>query len=134
MTQSVTRPAGVTFVVVLTWIVALVDLLGGAALVWLSLHISQAQVDIAASDLRVYGVTLLALGLVTAAVALGLAAGSQLSRFAVTILMLVRIAAAIYAFVTLGDLVQWQALGQSGAALVILIMLFTPRAHAYFRA
>ncbi len=134
MTETVRRPAGVTFVVALTWIVAIVDLIGGSALVWLSLNMDRVQVDVTASDLRAYGIGILALGLFTASIALGLAAGSQVSRFIIIVLMALRIAAAVYAYVTLGDLVRWQSIGQGGAALLVVVILLTPHANRFFRA
>ncbi|WP_296666023.1 hypothetical protein [Demequina sp.] len=134
MSTTVRRPAGVTFVVVLTWIVAFVDLVGGAALLWLSLNMDRVTVDIGASDLRAYGISLLAIGLLTVAMALGLAAGTQLSRVIVMILMILRIAGAIYAYVEFGDLVRWQSIGQGVAAALVIAILFTPRASAFFRS
>ncbi|MDN4483736.1 hypothetical protein [Demequina lignilytica] len=133
MASTVKRPAGVTFVVILTWLSALLDLVGGAMLVWLSFSTEPIDVDVTERQLQIYGGSLLGLALVTAAVALGLAAGSQLSRVVVYLLMLARIVVAGYALATLGDLTRWQAIGQIVGAALIILMLSTPRASAFFR-
>ncbi len=132
MSPAARRPAGVTFVVVLTWLSALVDMIGGGVLVWLSFSAGDLDVDVTAQQLQIYGGTLLGVGLVTAAVALGLAAGSQVSRVLIYVLMLARIAAAVYALRTLDELAHWQAIGQIVGAGLIVLMLSTPRASAFF--
>ncbi len=134
MSSPVRRPAGVTFVVILTWLSALLDLVGGGVLVWVSFSADVAETGVTDQELRIYGGTLLAVGLLTAAVALGLAAGSQLSRVLVYVLMLARVAVAAYALATIGDLTRWQAIGQIVGAVLIMLMLSTPRASAFFRA
>lgn len=131
--EPVRRPAELLFVVVLTWIVAIADLVAGAATLWLSMDMGAVQADVTQSDLRAYGILLLAMGLLTVALALGLAAGSQISRALISLLMLARIATAVLAYVHVGDAAQWQALAQGVAALVILLILWTPRSHHYFR-
>lgn len=128
------RPAGVTFVVILTWLSAMLDLVGGGMLLWLSLGADALDADVTDQQLQIYGGALLGIGLITAAVALGLAAGSQASRVLVFVLMLARIAAAGYAMATLGDLTTWQAIGQVVGAVLIIAMLSTPRASAFFRS
>lgn len=133
MSPSVRRPAGVTFVVILTWLSALLDIVGGGVLVWLSFSSESIDVDVTTQQLQIYGGALLGVGLLTAAVALGLAAGSQFSRVLVYILMLARIAAAGYALAQLGDLTKWQAIGQMVGAALIILMISTPRASAFFR-
>ena len=133
MSPSVRRPAGVTFVVILTWLSALLDIVGGGVLVWLSFSSDSIDVDVTTQQLQIYGGALLGVGLLTAAVALGLAAGSQFSRVLVYILMLARIAAAGYALAQLGDLTTWQAIGQMVGAALIILMISTPRASAFFR-
>lgn len=134
MPSTAKRPAGVTFVVILTWLSALLDLIGGAVLVWLSFSADSIDADVTEQQLQIYGGSLLGIGLVTAAVALGVAAGSQFSRVLVYLLMLGRIAVAGYALATLGDLTRWQAIGQIVGAALIILMLSTPRASAFFRA
>ncbi|WP_062384949.1 hypothetical protein [Demequina iriomotensis] len=134
MSETARRPAGVTFVVILTWVAAITDLVTGAAFVWLSLNLEGVDIALTESELRGYGFALLATGLLAAAFALGLAAGSQLSRVLVMLLMAGRIAAAIYASSVLGDLVRWQALGQGVGSALVIAALATPSAFAYFRS
>ena len=119
--------------VILAWLSAVLDLVGGGMLLWLSFGTETLDVDVTQQQLQLYGGALLGIGLVTAAVALGLAAGSQVSRVLVFLLMLARIAAAGYALATLGDLTRWQAIGQLVGAVLIIAMLSTPRASAFYR-
>ncbi|WP_062529022.1 hypothetical protein [Demequina rhizosphaerae] len=134
MAAATGRPPGVTFVVILTWVAAIGDLVTGAALVWLSLNMGGVDIALTASELRAYAFVLLAVGLLTSAFALGIAAGSQVSRVIVMIIMAARLAGGIYAYSVLGELVKWQALGQVVGSLLIVLALSTPRAFAYFRA
>jgi hypothetical protein len=133
MNESVGRPPGVTFAVILTWVAAIGDLVTGAALVWLSLNLGGVDVPLSESDLRAYAFVLLAVGLLTAAFALGVAAGAQVSRIVVMLLMAGRIAGGLYAYSVLDDLMRWQAVGQVAGSLLIILALSTPRAFAYFR-
>ncbi|SEJ49647.1 hypothetical protein [Demequina mangrovi] len=133
MTETKRRPAGVTFVVILTWVAAVTDLVTGGAFVWLSLHMSGVDLALTDTELRGYGFALLAAGLLAAAFALGVAAGSQLSRVLVMLLMVGRIAGAVYATSVLGELVRWQVVGQILGSVLIIVALSTPSAFAYFR-
>ncbi|WP_062522888.1 hypothetical protein [Demequina silvatica] len=134
MAATAGRPPGVTFGVILTWAAALGDLVTGAALLWLSLNMAGVDLALTESELRAYAFILLAVGLVTAALALGLSAGSQLSRILVMLVMAGRIAGGVYSFAVLGELVKWQAFGQVIGSTLIILALATPRAFAYFRA
>ncbi|BDZ61460.1 hypothetical protein Lsed01_01266 [Demequina sediminis] len=134
MADTTTRPPGVTFAVILTWVAAAVDLIGGGALLWLSLNLAGTDLGVEESSLRGYGIALAAIGLLTAAFALGLAAGSQLSRVLIMVLMAARIGGAVYAHEAIGEIVRWQAIGQGIGALLIILMLATPRAFTYFRS
>ncbi|WP_156156088.1 hypothetical protein [Demequina maris] len=134
MAEAAGRPPGVTFVVILTWVAAIGDLVTGAALVWLSLNMGAVDLALTASELRAYAFVLLTVGLLTSAFALGISAGSQVSRIAIMAIMAARIAGGLYAYSVLGELVKWQALGQVAGSLLIIIALSTPRAFAYFRA
>ncbi|WP_062516904.1 hypothetical protein [Demequina gelatinilytica] len=134
MADTVGRPAGVTFAVILTWVAAVTDLVTGAAFVWLSLHMQRASIPLTESETRGYGFALLASGLLAAAFALGIGAGSQLSRVLVMLLMAGRIAGAVYATSVLGELVRWQVPGQLLGSVLVIVALATPRAFAYFRS
>ncbi len=127
------RPGSVTLVATLTWIAAALDLIAGAAMVWLSYNPDLLDDALSVGDVRWYGYASLVVGALTAAVAIGLAGGSQGARILVVLLMTLRIAAAAYAFIQVGDFSVWQAGVQVALALIIIAMLSTRRASDFFR-
>ncbi|WP_062287267.1 hypothetical protein [Demequina phytophila] len=127
------RPGSVTLVSALTWIVAILDLVGGAAMLWLYYNPDSVSGDIESGDLLWYGLTTLVVGALTAAVAAGLAMGSQGARVLVIIVMVVRIAAAAYALGQVGGAVVWQAAFEVILAFLVIALLSTRRASAWFR-
>lgn len=135
MEERVRRPWGVTFVVVLTWIAALVDLAAGLAFLWERFRPADLDLGVALDpdQLWIYATAAILMGLLTAAIALGLAAGSQLSRVLVLLLMALRIAGAIYVYGQHGAEARSAALGEGAIALAVILMLASPRASAYFR-
>ncbi|WP_062377195.1 hypothetical protein [Demequina pelophila] len=132
MSQAVRRPFGVTLVVILTWLAALSDLIGGGLFLWGTFQPEPVfEADI--TQVRIIAITMLVIGLITVAVAQGLAAGSQRARFAVYLLMGIRAGAAIYALRELVDIEAAQAWGQFGGAVLIILLLSTPKAARFFR-
>ncbi|WP_062460572.1 hypothetical protein [Demequina soli] len=134
MAETAVRPPAVLFAVILTWVAAISDLATGAALVWLSLHMGGVDLTLTDSELRAYAFALLGVALLTCAFALGLAAGSQLSRVVVMLIMAARLAGGVYASSVIGDALRWQTSGQMVGSLLIILALATPRAFAYFRS
>jgi hypothetical protein len=127
------RPGSVTFVSALTWLVALLDLLAGAAMIWLHYHPGDFGIDLASDNLLWFGSATLVLAVLTAAVAAGLAMGSQGARVLVILVMVLRIAAAAYGLGQVGGQVAWQAAIQVIVALLVIGLLSTRRASAWFR-
>jgi hypothetical protein len=127
------RPGSVTFVVFLTWVIALVAIVGGVTLL-LAGDGELADLGIASSTAATYGWIEIGWGVLVALVAMGLAAGSGFARFLVTGLMLIRIVVAVFAAVALaGTGAFWTVLVSAGFAAIILAMLWTARATAFFR-
>ncbi|MDO8147278.1 MULTISPECIES: hypothetical protein [Isoptericola] len=130
----VTRPGSVTFVVVLTWLVAIASVVGGV-LMLLATDEVLADAGIGASDAPVYAWVEIALGLVVALVAVGLGNGNRFSRFLVTLLMALRVVLSLWVVIVWGEYAGfWSALLSGLFALLIIVMLWNARANAFFRA
>ncbi|WP_062297284.1 hypothetical protein [Demequina maris] len=127
------RPASVTLVSALTWIAAGLDLILGALMIWFYYNPDDLSSSINADNLLWYGLTTLVMGVFTAAVAAGLAMGSQGARVLVIIVMVLRIAGAAYGLGRVGGEVAWQAAIEIVLALAVIGLLSTRRASAWFR-
>lgn len=127
------RPGSVTLVAALTWIAAILDLIAGAALVWLSFNLDTIDSTLSEADVRWYGVGTLVIGVLTAAVAAGLAMGSQGARVLVILAMVVRLAAAAYALLALGGVISWHGIVGVLISLTVIALLSTRRASDFFR-
>ncbi|HEX6887672.1 MAG TPA: hypothetical protein VF143_06160 [Candidatus Nanopelagicales bacterium] len=126
------RPGGVTFVVLLTWVVAFLSLVRG----FLALFGEPSALrvtDPATGTGATYAWTELGFGILVALVAIGLARGSSVARLLVSALMVLRVLAAIwaaFAFSGLASLLGSALLG--GFAVIILLLLWNGRADAFF--
>jgi hypothetical protein len=126
------RPGGVTFVVFLTLLVGFLSMVRGF-LALFGVESAITPTDLAGTSGTVYGWGELMLGIVTIAVGLGLAGGSNLARFLVTALMVLRIIAAIWTAVTFsgqGGILVSALVG--GFAVIILLLLWNGRADRFF--
>ena len=119
------RPGGVTFVVFLTWVVAFLSMFRG----FLALFgVESVVTSTDLSGIRGHDATRgsrSGSGILIAAVAIGLAGGSSLSRFLITALMVLRIIAAIWVAVTFsgqGGILASALIG--GFAVIILLLLW----------
>jgi hypothetical protein len=124
------RPGSVTVVVVLTWISAIVAILGGVLALVLSEE-SLADAGISKSTATTYGWTEIVLGIIIALVAVGLSRGNNLSRILVSALMVLRAIVGIWAMLQLPNGMI------SGTvtvviAVVVLFLLWNQRASAFF--
>lgn len=128
-----TRPGSVTAVVILTWVAAVLDIIGGAALWALSSNSDLvAAMGTTRAELAAVGVTSLVIGALVALVAISLASGSRLARALVSILMVLRIAGAIATVVLVGTSGAFEAAVATVLSIVVLAMLWNQRAQAYF--
>jgi hypothetical protein len=127
------RPGTVTFVMVLTWIAAIVSIVGGVALLLAS---DQAINDagIAASTATTQGWVEIVWGVIAALVAIGLGNGNNFARLIVTILMVIRLGMSVLAAFTLNGLGVFWAIALAGVfALIGLSLLWNARASEFFR-
>ena len=126
------RPGSVTVVVILTWIVAIMTALGGILFLLASDEVL-ADAGVASGDATAYGWVELILGALIALVALGLSGGANWSRILVSILMVIRLIAAVWAALVLpGTIGFWPIVFAAVIATAILAMLWTGRANEFF--
>lgn len=125
------RPASVTFVVILTWISALLAIGFG---LWAAIRPADLANDLTdLTQVRTEGFVSIIVGLITAMVASGLGRGSTFARFLVSLLMVLRIiGGAIAAFLTFGSVAMWASLVSVVIAVFILWLLWNAKAGAFF--
>jgi heme/copper-type cytochrome/quinol oxidase subunit 4 len=88
---------------------------------------------IAFGGFLIAGIILVVLGLIYLAVAKGLADGNGFSRTIVAIVSVIQIAFALYQFVATNDNnTRNSALGSAIVGLIILLILFSPKANEFF--
>ena len=132
---SVRRPVGVTLLVVLGVINGLLTLIGGILLVaWREDADMLRETGESSDVLLTTGVILIVLGLIYLAVARGLAHGNGFARFLVGLNSFVTLAGGAWlAFAREGQL-QTQGIVSAVVALIILLLLYSPGANAFFRS
>lgn len=125
------RPASVTFVVVLTWISAILAIAGGLFSVISPESLVDAPGEI--NQIRTEGFVSIIIGLITAMIASALGRGSKFARFLVSLLMVLRIVGSgIVFFLAFGSVFMWVALLNLVVALFILWLLWNAKAGAFF--
>ncbi len=128
------RPGGVTFLVVLSVLQGLGGLIGG---IFLAATHNRADVirdtKTNSHTLLVYGISAIAIGLIYLLVARGLAHGNGLARFLVGLVSLVDVIGGVAVAVTKHGDVRTQAIGSAVVGFVILVLLYSPKANAFFR-
>ena len=126
------RPASVTIVVVLTWVVAILAIIGGLfALFSPSTYIG--ELGWSNSQVRLQGAITVIVGLITAILANMLGSGSKFARLLGSLLMILRlIGGALLALLSFGSVAFWVGITSALLALVVLWMLWNARAGAFF--
>lgn len=128
------RPAGVTFVVALTWLVAFGDLVASIWLLIVSFDKTLfATSPVGVEYVRYWALVALVVGVLTAVVAYALQSGSQFARVLVIIVMTLRIANALWALAAIRFVTLWPAIFDLALAVVIIALLTTSGASDYFR-
>ncbi len=131
--SAVTRPGTVTVVVVLTWINAVLYVIGGIALLVLSGDDeSLAAADISESTARTLGITWVIIGLIAAFVAYRLGAGGSGARVFVATLAVRQILGAVWALFTVLTYHLTEGLVTILIAVIIIALLYNQRANEYF--
>ncbi len=130
------RPVGVTVLVILLWVQALIGIAGGVILV--ILHHNRSVIHNthqSASALLAIGIVALVIGVVTALIAYALSRGSNFARWIVALISALELAAAIYTAIRVHGDSRIGAIVNGAIALIILYILFGERgSQEYFRA
>lgn len=130
--QTVKRPASVSFVVFLTWFVAIVTIIGGVLLLFAS-DASLADAGVSSSSADLQGWIGIVLGLVIALFASALGHGSGFARLMISLLMVFRFVFGVFGIVLLwGTGHFWGILLMTGFAALILYLLWNARAASFF--
>lgn len=133
-TQTPSRPASVSFVVILTWLVAILTIVNGVLLLFANdAALTASGVDPDKANLT--GWVAVVLGLVIALFASALGNGSGFARLIVSLLMVFRFVLGTIAVVVLwGSSHVWGAIVLTLVALLILYLLWNAKASAWFAA
>lgn len=128
------RPASVSFVVILTWLVAIVTIIDGLILLFASdATLSDAGVNPDTATLTAW--ISIVLGLVIALFASALGNGSKFARLLISLLMMVRFVLGGFAIVMLwGSTFMWGAVVLTLVAAFVLYLLWNAKASAWFAA
>ncbi len=128
------RPLGVTLLVVLIVINGLLALVGG-----LYLAIQHDDRDliretrVSSDNLLGYGISLAVVGAIYLVIARGLATGGGISRFLVGAFSLINLIAGIWVAVEKEGQLQTQGIVSAVISGIVLLLLYSPRANAFFR-
>ena len=128
------RPASVSFVVILTWLVAIVTIIDGVILLFASdATLVDAGVNPDTATLTAW--ISIVLGLVIALFASALGNGSKFARLLISLLMMVRFVLGGFAIVMLwGSSFVWGAVVLTIIAALVLYLLWNAKASAWFAA
>ena len=128
------RPASVTLVVILVWIVALVNIIEG---IWLIFERNSAQAlveyGLDPNQVLVAAIVQIIFGLIVALVASSLGNGSQFARFLISLLMILDIIADVIFVSQYGSRYLWGTVIAILFALIILILLWNSKASRFFK-
>jgi hypothetical protein len=133
MSNSVARPGGVTLIAVLVWISGALDILGGTILLFQTSVASTVEQFGGASQLIVSALATILIGAVVIVVAVGLMRGSNGARIVVTVFEVVSIAISVFLAIAYPAGAIGEYIGIA-LALVVIALLWTGRASAFFRA
>ena len=135
MSPTRERPGTVTTVVVLTYLAGFLDIVAGVV-IWALAGSGSLQEAVGTSQgtLTAVAITNIVIGLVVIGVGVMLAGGSPFARILVTILMTIRIVAAIAGLALLGLSGAAESIMALAIAVVVIALLWNQRANEYFNA
>ena len=133
MSNSVARPAGVTVVAVLAWISGLLDIIGGTLLLFQTSVASTVEQFGGVSQLIASALLEILIGVVVIVVAIGLLRGNAASRVVITIFQILSIIASVFFAIAYpaGAIGEYFSIA---IAAIVLLLLWTGRASAFFRS
>ncbi|RXZ71857.1 DUF7144 family membrane protein [Agromyces albus] len=133
MASSISRPTSVTIIAVFTWISGLLDIISGVVL------LLQSGVDAivdklgGAAPLIGSGLFTILIGVVVIVVAVGLLRGSNTARVTVTVLEAISVIGSVFLAIAYpaGAIGEYFSIA---VALIVIALLWTRRANAFFRS
>lgn len=129
----VERPVGVTTVVALTWISAVIDVVGGISLFVLASDEALLRaVDVTALTARTGAITAIALGAIAAVLASRLAAGSGVARMIVSLVMGLRVGGGFWALLLFGAHHLGESVLAIATGVLVLYLLWNEGANRFF--
>jgi hypothetical protein len=133
MSSSIDRPAGVTLVAVLTWISGLLDIISGSLLLFQTSVSATVEQFGGASQLIASALLTILIGVVIIVVGIGLLRGNNASRVVITVFQMLSIIGSVFLAIAYpaGAIGEYFSIA---VAAIVLILLWTGRANAYFRA
>jgi uncharacterized membrane protein (DUF2068 family) len=132
-TYTYKRPIGVTILVVLLWIQAVILIFAGLALIFehndhdLLDHVSQTS-----NELLAYGIGSTVVGAITGLVAFALGGGSNFARWIAGLVAFIDLLGGIYSLITLDGATRGSAIVTIIVAFVVLYILFGERGSREF--
>lgn len=130
----VSRPFGVTLVVILGWISAILSMAAGVFLIF---NANNPEVEIemtnTSSNVATIGWITLGFGILTAILVYALGKGSNAVRILLTIVLVLRILGDTFLLAQHGSQYLGVALGSILVNLIFLGLLWTSRASAFFK-
>ncbi|MCK8609241.1 hypothetical protein [Agromyces sp. C10] len=126
------RPVTITIIGVLAFIAGLIDLVSGAILFFLLPNEEVVAGFGGSGGLIAAAIGSIIVGLITAGLAGGLLRGSSVARMIVTVLQVLSLIGSLFMAVAYLGIPVGEWLGLAVSA-VVLILLWTPKASAFFR-
>jgi hypothetical protein len=127
------RPAGVTLVAVLAWIEGALNVIAGVLLIVFQHEPSVQNAWSSQASLITSAILTILFGVVVVLIAGGLLRGSGGARLVVTVVQVLSIAADAYTAWAFPGQFAWAAVSAL-VSLIIVILLWTGRASAFFRS
>lgn len=133
MSLTPVRPGGITFIAVLAWIQGLFDIIAGVILLF-NQHDAALILDFGGSGpLITAAIIYILVGIIIIVIARGLLRGSNGARVVVTAFEILTLAGALFVMIAAPSQFV-SALITAFIALVVILLLWTGRAAAFFRS
>jgi hypothetical protein len=131
--MAIDRPGGVALVAVLTWISGLLDIISGSLLLFQTSVSATVEQFGGESQLIASALLRILIGVVIIVVAIGLLRGNNASRVVITVFQMLSITGSVFLAIAYpaGAIGEYFSIA---VAAIVLILLWTGRASAYFRA
>ena len=133
MSSSIDRPGGVTLVAVLAMISGVLDIIGGSLLLFQTSAEATVEQLGGESQLIASALFMILVGVVVIVVAIGLLRGNNASRIIITIFQMISIIGSVFLAIAYppGAIAEYFSIA---VAVIVLFLLWTRRASAFFRS